>query len=87
MKYKQTIIRLTAGVLLVTCLPNLTKAQELTDYSFKKKENKKESQSAAANTDPGGNPDVPIDGGIAFLLAAGAAYGVKKARDYRKNIA
>ena len=25
--------------------------------------------------------DTPIDGGLAFLLAAGAAYGVKKYRD------
>ena len=25
--------------------------------------------------------DVPIDGGIGFLLAAGAVYGVKKYRD------
>ncbi len=30
--------------------------------------------------------DVPIDGGISVLLAAGAAYGVKKYRDYKKNV-
>lgn len=30
---------------------------------------------------PGGDPDVPIDGGIAFLLLAGAAYGAKKIKD------
>jgi hypothetical protein len=36
-------------------------------------------------TDPGGNPDVPIDGGISFLIAAGAAYGAKKIRDGRKK--
>ncbi len=35
--------------------------------------------------DPGGGPDVPIDGGLSVLLAAGAAYGVKKYRDHRKN--
>lgn len=29
--------------------------------------------------------DVPIDGGLSVLLAAGAAYGVKKYRDYKKN--
>ena len=29
--------------------------------------------------------DVPIDGGISVLLAAGAAYGVKKYRDHKKN--
>ncbi|MBX2920380.1 MAG: hypothetical protein KF741_14175 [Ferruginibacter sp.] len=30
--------------------------------------------------------DVPIDGGLSVLLAAGAAYGVKKYRDYKKNV-
>jgi hypothetical protein len=36
--------------------------------------------------DPGGDPDlIPVDGGLGFLLAAGVGYGVKKARDYRKN--
>jgi hypothetical protein len=36
--------------------------------------------------DPGGDPDlVPVDGGLAFLLAAGVGYGVKKARDMRKK--
>jgi hypothetical protein len=30
------------------------------------------------------NP-VPLDGGITLLLAAGAAYGVKKAADARKD--
>jgi hypothetical protein len=36
--------------------------------------------------DPGGGPDVPIDGGLSILLAAGTAYGVKKYREgVRKN--
>lgn len=35
--------------------------------------------------DPGGGPDAPIDGGLGILLAAGAAYGVKKYRDHHKN--
>jgi len=31
------------------------------------------------------NPSpIPIDGGVSLLLAAGAAYGVKKVRDSRK---
>lgn len=36
---------------------------------------------------PGGDPDVPLDGGITFLLAAGAAYGVKwlKERDAKNK--
>lgn len=36
--------------------------------------------------DPGGDPDlIPVDGGLGFLLAAGVGYGVKKAREYRRN--
>jgi len=35
--------------------------------------------------DPGGNPDVPIDGGISILIAAGALYGSKKIYDARKK--
>jgi hypothetical protein len=43
-----------------------------------------------AQPDPGGDPGsagggVPVDGGLALLLAAGASYGAKKAYDYRKN--
>ncbi len=30
---------------------------------------------------PGGDPDVPIDGGTAVLLAAGAVYGFRKLRN------
>ena len=29
--------------------------------------------------------DTPIDGGLSLLLAAGAAYGVKKYRDRKKK--
>ena len=28
-------------------------------------------------------PDIPIDGGLAWLLAAGGAFGIKKIRDAR----
>jgi hypothetical protein len=35
--------------------------------------------------DPGGGPDVPIDGGLSLLVAAGAAYGVKKYREHKKK--
>ncbi|MBS4044494.1 MAG: hypothetical protein KGZ59_11830 [Chitinophagaceae bacterium] len=31
--------------------------------------------------DPGGDPGVPFDGGLSILLAAGAAYGIKKVKD------
>lgn len=30
-------------------------------------------------------PPVPLDGGLSLLVAAGAAYGVKKFRDSRKE--
>jgi hypothetical protein len=35
--------------------------------------------------DPGGDPDVPIDGGLSLLLAAGVGYVAKKGYDSRKN--
>jgi len=31
------------------------------------------------------DPDIPIDGGLSILIAAGVAYGVKKIRDERKK--
>jgi len=40
---------------------------------------------AMAQVDPGCGPDCPIDGGLSILLAAGAAYGVKKYRDGKKK--
>lgn len=33
---------------------------------------------------PPGPPATPIDGGLSLLLAGGAAYGIKKIRDYKK---
>ncbi len=39
----------------------------------------------AQPVDPGGDPDVPIDGGVSLLIAAGVAYGAKKAYDKRKK--
>ena len=41
--------------------------------------------SLAQLPDPGGSPDVPIDGGLGLLLAAGAGYVVKKGYDARKK--
>ena len=35
--------------------------------------------------DPGPGPDVPIDGGLSLLVAAGVGYGVKKIREERKK--
>jgi hypothetical protein len=35
--------------------------------------------------DPGGDPDVPIDGGLSLLLAAGVGYVAKKGYEARKK--
>jgi hypothetical protein len=35
--------------------------------------------------DPGGDPDIPIDGGVSILLAAGALFGMKKIYDVTKR--
>jgi hypothetical protein len=35
--------------------------------------------------DPGCGPDCPVDGGLGFLLVAGAGYGVKKYRDAKSK--
>lgn len=46
---------------------------------------------AAPPPPPGGSPAcwpppcIPIDGGLSFLVAAGAAYGAKKIYDSRKK--
>jgi len=34
---------------------------------------------------PGGDPDVPIDGGIVILLVAGVYYGVQKIRGTKEE--
>ena len=31
------------------------------------------------------DPDAPVDGGLAFLLAAGAGYGIKKLKDKKSK--
>jgi len=35
--------------------------------------------------DPSGDPDLPIDGGVGILLAAGIGYGIKKIREERNR--
>lgn len=34
---------------------------------------------------PGDPSPIPVDGGVSLLLAAGAAYGIKKVRDKKKS--
>ncbi|WP_371860481.1 PID-CTERM protein-sorting domain-containing protein [Segetibacter aerophilus] len=38
-----------------------------------------------AQPSPGGDPDVPIDGGLSILLAAGVGYVAKKGYEKRKK--
>ncbi len=40
---------------------------------------------AMAQPLPPDDADVPIDGGVSILAAAGLAYGVKKYRDHKMN--
>lgn len=39
----------------------------------------------AEPSDPGSDPDVPIDGGLSVLLAAGVGYGVRELRKKKLN--
>lgn len=41
--------------------------------------------SAAQIGNPGDDTDLPIDGGLSILVAAGVGYGIKKVRDERKK--
>ncbi|MBS1627580.1 MAG: hypothetical protein JSR09_06765 [Bacteroidetes bacterium] len=36
-------------------------------------------------SEPGGDVDAPIDGGLSLLIAGGVGYGVKKVREARKK--
>jgi hypothetical protein len=40
---------------------------------------------AKAQTDPNGDPDLPLDPGSWVLVAAGVGYGVKKWRDTKQQ--
>ncbi|MEO6231174.1 MAG: hypothetical protein ABJB11_15210 [Ferruginibacter sp.] len=35
--------------------------------------------------DPANDPDLPIDGGVSLLIAAGVGYGIKKYKDERNK--
>ncbi len=37
----------------------------------------------AQPSDPGSDPDVPIDGGLSILLAAGVGYGIRELKKKR----
>jgi hypothetical protein len=41
---------------------------------------------ASAQPGPGDDPDVPIDGGLSLLVAAGVGYAVKKGYAKRKKV-
>jgi hypothetical protein len=42
-------------------------------------------ENGATGPDGSGGAGVPIDGGLGFMIAAGASYGLKKIRDHRKR--
>ena len=39
----------------------------------------------AQPTDPGGDVDAPIDGGLSLLIAGGVGYGIKKMKEKRND--
>jgi hypothetical protein len=40
-------------------------------------------ESSDENVDPGSDPDVPVDGGLSILVAAGGAYMMRKHKEKR----
>lgn len=40
---------------------------------------------ANAQPDPGDDPDLPIDGGVSLLIAAGVGYGAMKLKQIRNK--
>ena len=71
---RQAIIRSTICFIIVLCItlhPNVAFAQEVENNAFLPDE-----------PDP---VNTPIDGGVSLLIAAGVAYGAKKAHEHRKN--
>jgi hypothetical protein len=79
----------TACLLAASILPLVTVAQRVTRPQYspasERLQNYTSNSSPTTNRqDPGGNPDVPIDGGISLLVAAGVALGAKKAHAKRK---
>jgi hypothetical protein len=89
MKNKKAILS-AACLLLIYLAPNQAAAQStrreyapasdhLLNYGSSPNLN------SITSEDPGGNPDVPLDGGISLLVAAGVALGAKKAHAARKG--
>ncbi|MEN9497331.1 MAG: hypothetical protein RL750_230 [Bacteroidota bacterium] len=49
-------------------------------------QNENRQNQVESGPDPGDDPgNVPVDGGLGFLLAAGVGYGANKLRKYRKE--
>lgn len=58
--------------------------QSTTDHSARENQQAHNGMETNGGPDPGGNPAVPIDGGLGFLLAAGVGYGARKVYRNRK---
>ena len=86
---KGTKILFTACLLAANLLPLVTVAQRETRPRYSPASERLQNYTSNSfpttnRQDPGGNPDVPIDGGISLLIAAGVALGAKKAHAKRK---
>ena len=71
---------LTVCLVTVYIVPLVTAAQTSRAYAPANHQLRDYSSSglnSGRGSDPGGNPDVPIDGGISLLIAAGVALGAK----------
>ncbi len=75
---KKPILWIAISIMSCLAIPLATRADE----PFSNTENTSEADAPIDTGDPGPiDPnDAPIDGGLVLLLAAGAAYGVKKYR-------
>ncbi len=73
MKKKSLLVPLLI-VGFLSVLPGIVQAKGAPDKGGKK-----------VNDDRGHNKDAPFDTGIGILIAAGAAYGLKKAYDKREK--
>jgi hypothetical protein len=69
-KYRKMIAIASVFIVLFTVLPDLTVRAQPI--------------SVPAGPDP--DTDVPIDGGISLLVAAGIGYGIKKNKERKNNI-
>lgn len=74
---------MAANILPLTMLAQTNRTRPAYSASNQLRNYSSVTPSSAQRAGPGQNPDVPIDGGLSLLAAAGIAYGAKKL--YRKK--